>query len=74
MLSCPACGVTWPCALPCPVHAVSSAVVSCCCLVAMVCGVVGGECVCGVRAVGYPPIIPPLVVVVGGAIVDGGVA
>lgn len=34
----------------------------------------GGECVCGVRVVGYPLCAPPLVVVEGGAVVDGGVA
>lgn len=35
---------------------------------------VGGVCVCGVRVVGYPSSALPLTVVVGGAIVDGGVA
>lgn len=38
----------------------------------VVCGC--GVCVCGVRVVGYPLCATPLTLVVGGAIVDGGVA
>lgn len=46
-------------------------VVHCCLPDAVVCG--WRVSVCAVRVVGYPPPVPPLVVVEGGAIVDGGV-
>ena len=60
-------------ALLIPAAVLASTAVMSCTVTCRVCGVWWWVCVCGVRVVGYPLSAPPLVVVEGGAVVDGGV-
>ena len=79
---CAAAGLPCPVVQPCLAYPsavlVSTAVVSCT-VRCWVCGVWVGVCLCAVRVVGYPPLAPPLVVMVGWhsvegrGVVDGGV-